>query len=637
VIVAPPQSPCSQARESSLGANAFAYDALRDRLEQVGWEADPRGALECIEHAADFAAANHPGRFADGGIENLALAIGGRLDDLLRGRAGGLPGARLPRAGRDGRRNVLHVMTGATVIGGLTQTVVNWVRGDPESRHSVLLTRQEYSAGVRPWLVQAVRDNGGDFIVLPREGDLLLRAWWVRQCVQSSADLVVLHQNWSDVVPVVALAVGDCPPVAIVNQVDHLFWLGGTVTDAVINLRQASQDVTGNRRFTRRDLLLPIPLTEPAAPRTRDEDRRALGIPAGQTVLLTVGREVKYLRGTSSDFFTTALRILEENPAAHLYVVGVSEEFAARSLRDPRHDRLHFLGVLEDPSLYRAAADVYLESFPFGSQTAMLEAGLAGLAPVRAVAPPYPLLVTQDECLAGLVDAPADEGAYIRQANHLIRNVPERQCLGAALRARVVEAHTGGGWRKRLAAVYADMAEARHEPRPIPRAECSADPVDLALSAWQDALRVGTLGPLAEVPDDLEPPFRPLIALLRGHSHRSSRLASRRLFQFYIEWIDETAARGGGGRRDARRRELLLSLADRLTWAKWERDWDTYHELRELIRSHWNGPGPLPLVARQFVAPRFLYRAKDAFDRLVRYGRGVWQAVPPVGLETISV
>jgi glycosyltransferase involved in cell wall biosynthesis len=625
VLVMNSEASCFRSGESSLRANAFAYDSLRERLNQVDWEKDPGGTLECLEHLADFAAANHPGRFADGDVENLALAIGGRLDDLLRNRADRLTRVRMPCVGRDSRRNVLHVVTAATRVGGLIRTVINWIRNDPESRHSVLLTRQEYSSGIRPLLMQTVHDNGGDFIVLP-PADILMKARWVRQCVQSSVDLVILHQNWSDVVPIVAFAVDNCPAIALVNQLDHLFWLGSSVTDAVINLRELSQVITGKKRFARQDLLLPIPLIETAALNNRAEARQALGIPHEQIVLLTVGREVKYLRGTDQDFFNASFRILEENPSAHLYVVGVSQEFAARSLRDPRHDRLHFLGIVEDPSSYLAAANAYLESFPAGSQTAMLEAGLAGLPPVRAIAPEYPLLVAQDECLVGLVNTPADEDAYVEQASFLICNASERRQLGASLRERIIAAHVGRGWCQRLAAVYAAMERAQHQPRAIPRAECSADPEDIALSAWQDAVKEGGSG--MKVPDDLQPPGRSLIVQLRDRSQRSSRLSSRRLFQFYLNWIDEATAYGRQDFRDARRRELLLCLADRLTWAKWERDWEAYYALRDFMRSQWNGPDPLPRIGRERVAPQFFYRIKDSLDWVIQCGKGILASVP---------
>src|SRR5690606_34285328 len=96
------------------------------------------------------------------------------------------------------------------------------------------------------------------------------------------------------------------------------------------------------------------------------------------------------------DFTATARKILDRNLLAHLYVVGETLQGLAPYLRSSLHDRLHFVGPVDDAKLYRASADVYLESFPFGSQTALLEAALSGLPVVPAYAPLFPLLVAND-------------------------------------------------------------------------------------------------------------------------------------------------------------------------------------------------------------------------------------------------
>jgi hypothetical protein len=75
-----------------------------------------------------------------------------------------------------------------------------------------------------------IEKSGGQVIILPLKASLLERAFWLRQALQSSIDLVMLHPG-IDIVPLVAMATADCPPVAIVNHADHLFWIGCSIAE----------------------------------------------------------------------------------------------------------------------------------------------------------------------------------------------------------------------------------------------------------------------------------------------------------------------------------------------------------------------------------------------------------------------
>src|SRR5207253_2876944 len=166
-------------------------------------------------------------------------------------------------------------------------------------------------------------------------------------------------------------------------------------------------------------------------------------------------------------------------------VVGVSANDERACAGVLPHPRLHFVGPVEDPSAYLRAADVYLETFPFGGQTALLEAALAGLPCVRAFAPPFDLLVASDEALDGLLTNPATEEDYVEQASALIRNPEARHCLGAKLREQVHFYHSGEQWQRRLDEVYRHAFGRAHSPRPLPETPCLATERDIALSTWQ--------------------------------------------------------------------------------------------------------------------------------------------------------
>jgi hypothetical protein len=294
----------------------------------------------------------------------------------------------------------------------------------------------------------------------------------------------VLHHNPYDVVPVVAFADSEAPPVALLNHADHQFWLGGTVSDLVISLRTAGAEHATSRRFVKSNTVIPIPLADHAAQVSRRDARRALGIPEAQLMLLSIGRAEKYWPYGPYDFVSTAAKILGRQRGAHLYIVGESLAGITPQLRCAVHERLHFVGSVEDPSLYRAAADVYLETFPFGSQTALLEAALGALPVVPAYAPLFPLLVANDDAVQTLIVNPASEEEYVARIDGLIRDADGRRDLGRKLRSSLLIDHVGEGWLGRLADLYRQTDRLTHHPRAIPTSSCRTTDADIGLSMW---------------------------------------------------------------------------------------------------------------------------------------------------------
>ena len=465
--------------EAFLRANSRAYEWLVEKAQRIDWRKNADTVLYSVALAAQFAAKFHPGRFADGAIDNLALKIGAQLSDLPADAVGFV----LPVDQTGARRRVLHVASRILEIGGHTRMLHHWVRNDQSSSHSLVLVDQGDDP-IPKWMFEAVRSSGGNLQVLPQGSGLCQKAQWLREIARRNADLVVLHHNASDVVPTVAFAVTDCPPVALLNHADHVFWLGSTVADLVINLRTAGSVHTAMRRFVSTNTVLPIPLADHQGRVSRQDARQALGVPEEHVVLLSVGRPEKYQPRGPYDFVETARKILDRQPTTHLYVVGVSEQGIAPYLRCAVHERLHLVGSMEDPSLYRAAADIYLESFPFGSNTALLEAALSGLPVIPAYAPLFPLLVADNDALRDLLPNPENELEYVERVELLIQQPKQRVELGAKLRKRLLVDHVGEGWLHHLDALYQQTDCLTHSPRPIPSSPCSTKNADVSLSQW---------------------------------------------------------------------------------------------------------------------------------------------------------
>ena len=457
-----------------LDACTRQYEQIRETACELARTGSDELILDWIQLSANFAAMNHPGLFGDGKLENLALDVGRSLCAVEQAQT---------QVNHDTRRRVLHVATTVASIGGHTRTIINWIKNDSQSCHS-LITTDNLGVTIPPELQHAIEHNGGRIVVQSGSHSLCDRALRLRTFAAANADLVFLHIVPHDVVPVAAFAKPGGPPVALINLADQCFWLGSTIADSVVHLRDIGASTAKQLRQTRNDLLLPIPLPANTVSHDRLRQREQLGIPATQLVLVSVGRSIKYAPTNKYNFFRTACRILNAHPDAHLYVVGVAEQDYINRVDFHSHERMHLLGPLDNATPYQQAADIYIEGFPFGSQTALLEAAMQGVPCVPAIAQSSQLLATQDSSLNGLIDTPIDEDAYVNRTCHLMAHPDERQFLGSALSQSVLEYHVGESWSHLLEEVYKSLSTLDHLPTNIDHQSPQTRTVDQAISQY---------------------------------------------------------------------------------------------------------------------------------------------------------
>ncbi len=364
--------------------------------------------------------------------------------------------------GRRERPCCLHVMTEAYGTLGHTNLCRRWMQFDDRMTHSVALVNQQ--SRLPENLVETVRRAGGECIVLRPSSPMLERAGELRRYAWQHADLVVLHTHPDDVVPTVAFGVEGGPPVALMNHADHVFWGGCSVADLVLDIRPSGHDWTKSKRGVSRAMILPLPLTDVPAESIgdsgRDELRRQLGIPKEAVMLLSVGSRLKYEPVAGLDFIKTAREIIQQVENAWLVAVGPRDEAAWRTARTDTQGRIRAVGYQPDSALFCQAADLYVEGFPLGSLTALLEAGLSGLPCVRGPGeciPPY----TSDDVSLEFLRQPKCLSDYVSQAVRLARNAGERAAAGAGVRRAILKEHCGADWLARLEAAKS-LLPAKH-------------------------------------------------------------------------------------------------------------------------------------------------------------------------------
>jgi glycosyltransferase involved in cell wall biosynthesis len=313
--------------------------------------------------------------------------------------------------------------------------------------------------------------------------DPIVRARRLRALAEG-VDFVALHVYPDDIVPLLAFAHRDAlPPVAFVHHSDHTFWLGVDISDLVVQLRRCSVPLSIRRRGIGSDRFATLPIPLPPAEQTpsRAEARAQLGIQAGQVVLLSVGTEFKYAPVGGPGFLDVLRPVIERHAEAVLLVVGPKQTGDWNAAYESTGGRIRALGRRYDTAALFRAADVYLDSFPFTSPTAALEAGSYGL-PLVAYCPhtgDAQVLSPGAPGLDASICKVSDVDGYAAAVSGLIRDADLRRELGDRARRAIDHHHRGAAWIDSLAGVYrmASVSPPRGE-RPT-RDHFEADTIDL--------------------------------------------------------------------------------------------------------------------------------------------------------------
>jgi hypothetical protein len=379
---------------------------------------------------------------------------------LVAGRLSDRDGLRPTQPRTAGQKEVcLHVLSEALPAGGLTAMAVRWMRNDQSGRaHCVALLAQDIP--VPDVLLQAVTETGGRIYVADSKDTFLHRAAWLRNLAHDLASYIILHVEVCDVISGVAFGVAGGPPVLMVNHAAHIYWNGISIIDVVVNCRGSELEGywTTKLRGAAHCAIVPIPLPVPARlddaarAQARMEARQHLALSPEIPVIITVGASFKYLPMETMDFVEVCEGILRELPDAVLLAVGFHGDDRWKDASARVGSRIRTLGTLSQAELARvhSAADVYIEGFPFGTTTALMESGLKGIPVVLAPAPCPPPYGTDGIALDHTLERPQTVQEYQQQIVQLCRDPNTRRAWGKRIQESLERHHTGSGWRQHV-------------------------------------------------------------------------------------------------------------------------------------------------------------------------------------------
>ncbi len=376
------------------------------------------------------------------------------------------PGSPPPGSPPPGRDRVLIVVTETYPIGAHTRMLWRWVARDPARIYSVATTCQR---GMLPAGAHAaISASGGRVVDLPVTEGVIRRASALR-ALAADADLIVILDHPHDPIATLAFAAMDeRPPIVMMNHGDHLFWIGRRIVDALMCSREAGALIAARRGIpTSRILRTTVPVSGPddhgrAASDAITQEARAAararvlaerGWPPDTTLIVTVGSDYKYAGAPGLELLDLVEPVLAEHPDACLLGAGPEDTGRWRESRACTGGRIVALGPLgEGVGLLHDAADIYLESRPFGGPGAAMEAAAHGLPVLGCATTPLERQLFVTDEAYGMVCADGVE-RFREVLGQLIASSDRRADYGARARARV--AATDDEWPASLERSYA--------------------------------------------------------------------------------------------------------------------------------------------------------------------------------------
>jgi glycosyltransferase involved in cell wall biosynthesis len=419
---------------------------------------DPFEAAALTRMAYEYAIHNHPGMLTSAALERL-------LGDLGRRMVGAAAvGARTGPIER-----VLHVATEVYEYGGHGRVLERWIEHDRQRIPTVLLLNGDHP--VPDSVVRAVAEREGAFARVSLHTDMFSRARELR-ALACRHDLVVLHIHNYEVLVALALAQpAGRPPTIFLNHSSHLMWAGIGCSDVVVSFSDAEAQMTVERRGVpaKRSVTLGLPSTPRDLP-DRDRARAELGLDPDAPVLLTMSTAYKLHPVFSVAYRDLAAAALKALPRATLLLVGPRAKdgvvYPDRRIRE--------LGLLSDPSVVLAAADILIDSWPLTGGTTVIDAAAAGLTVIALGDPPPPILCAPPGALDGCVLRARDLEELGERLAEFWANPSTRSDLRARAEA-AVQAQHANGWSSGMERVL--LAAGEHQGASTAPSERSPEPI----------------------------------------------------------------------------------------------------------------------------------------------------------------
>lgn len=436
----------------SIRRNNKYFDACINTGEALFVEGHLNDCANYLQQLSSFAWGNCTGFYASWRLESILNKIGESLH-----------GQRSECNEKNTKRKVLHVATGLYETGGHTRLLFNWIMNDINSSHSVVLTRQQ-ECELPNKLINEFGLEKKLFYHLKANTTVCEKSIELRN-LSFEYDFVILHIHPDDVIPVIAFSHNERKPtILFVNHADHIFWLGVSVSDFVLQIREPVLSIDVKRRGINKQFLLPIIIenTSLINEEISSKARQKLEIPDDRLLLLTTGSEYKYKPDDKYNFYESILKIVKENSNVIVYIAGVGS--VSEYARKYEHPQIFFKGLISQRELclYEDACDIYVEGFPLSSFTALLQPALKGKA-VHLMYDPASVTVLFNEMSGNGFSYTPNLTKWHEELSKLINDTDYRRQLQTKQYDYLKSNYSKELWRNKLEKIYKDLQLESHE------------------------------------------------------------------------------------------------------------------------------------------------------------------------------
>lgn len=328
---------------------------------------DIKEKLEIAEFALHYATYNNTGYFTSSVLEKVFTDYAKSLKINLSGI-------------KHKPNSFLHILTEGYGTGGHTRVVERWIENAPITQsHSVVILK--HNGAILETLAKNIANKNGEFIIFDTSLNLKDRALKLRKLTMGY-EYIILHTHMDDATAVVAFGTEDFTrPVLFYNHASHLFWIGKSITDLLLDLWH-DDGITRKRRKIFNTYFLGIPSKKiQLIDANKTASRKKLNLPLDKKIIITAGSAFKFKPIDDENLLDVIKQIIDDKCVC--YAIGIPQNDKAWSkAKEKSGDKIVPLGMINFDSGYMdyiKSADLYLDSYPFPGGTASIDAISVGV------------------------------------------------------------------------------------------------------------------------------------------------------------------------------------------------------------------------------------------------------------------
>ncbi|MBQ3311802.1 hypothetical protein IJG72_06965 [bacterium] len=272
------------------------------------------------------------------------------------------------------KKSFLHVATTFYKTGGHSRVIERWIKyADENQSHSIVLINQG-DLEIPDYVKNIVNSKNGNIHIIESSLSVKEKAIMLRQ-LASKFEYIVLHTHMEDPVATIAFGTNDFKrPVLLYNHAEHLFWLGKSVADLVLEIG-ASKEISKNKRLIGNTFEFGIPQEFEYVDKSKDmfECRRKLSINENKKIITLIGGENKFISFNGKNISDILKKLVLKRNDLEIYLIGPSNTnpYWAKVEKKSK-GRIHVIGQVDYGNAlydYINSSNLIISSWPMGGGT----------------------------------------------------------------------------------------------------------------------------------------------------------------------------------------------------------------------------------------------------------------------------